>query len=333
MNTLTTLAPPISQVSNGVDEHSEQTYQALLEAYEQAGGIAAVLQSPYLASLIMNGEQVLEMHSVPGVHLTVERQRIGVAVHISVDPYTVVDQPLYLCLGMLDAEGVQYITTRYDIGAHARVAALVYWLFPHAQKVDHIADSSMHIGPDATLIYTETHYHGSTGGIRAVPQIQIHVAERGQYVGTFSLNQGNAGHFKLEYHANVGNQGLVNLTTRIYGTDHDDIRVQKNVHLNGSGARGMLNTHIAARDHAHSRVYTTMVGHAAGACGHIDCTSIIHGQAMAENVPRVVIHHSQARITQTATVGRVNQCELERLVAQGLDADTALDMLIQEMLA
>ncbi len=332
MNTLTTLELPISQVSNGVKQHSEQTYQALLEAYEQAGGIAAVLQSPYLASLIMNAEQVLEIHNVPGVHLEVERQRMGIAVHITVEPYTVVDQPLYLCLGMLDAEGVQHITTRYDIGTHARVAVLVYWLFPHAQKVDHITDTSMHIGPDATLVYTETHYHGRTAGVRAVPQMQICVAERGQYIGTLNLDQGNAGHFKLDCHANVGDQGLVNLTTRIYGTDNDDIWVQKNVHLNGSGARGMLNTHIAARDQAHSRVCTTVVGHAAGTCGHIDCTSIIHGQAMAESMPRVVIHHSQARITQTATVGGVNQCELERLVAQGLDADTALDMLMQEML-
>lgn len=333
MDPLTTLAPPASQVGNGADQHWEQTYQALLDAYEQAGGIAAVLQSPYLASLIMNGEQVLEMHSVPGVHLAIERQPIGVTIHITVEPYTVVDQPLYLCLGMLDPQGVQHITTRYDIGAHARVAVLVYWLFPHAQKVDHMPDTAMHIGPDATLVYTETHYHGCTAGVRAVPQIQICVAERGQYIGTLNLDQGNAGHFKLDCHAHVGNQGLVNLTTRIYGTDNDDIWVQKNVHLNGNGARGMLNTRIAARDQAHSRVYTTIVGHAAGACGHIDCAAIIHGQAMAESMPRVVIHHSQARVTQAATVGGVNECELERLVAQGLDVDTALDMLMQEMLA
>ncbi len=331
MNTLTTLTPSASQV-NGTNRHWEQTYQALLDAYEQAGGMAAVLQSPHLASLIMNGEQVLEIHNVPGVHLEVERQRMGVAVHITVEPYTVIDQPLYLCLGMLETEGVQHITTRYDIGAHARVAVLVYWLFPHAKKVDHMADTSMHIGPEATLVYTETHYHGHTDGIRGIPQMQICVAERAQYVGTLNLTQGNAGHFKLDCYANVGTQGLVNLTTRIYGTHHDDIRVQKNVHLNGSGARGMLNTRIAARDQAHSRVYATMVGHAAGTCGHIDCTSIIHGQAMAESMPRVVLHHSQARITQASTVGGVNQYDLERLVAQGVDMDTALDMLIQEML-
>ena len=102
--------------------------------------------------------------------------------------------------------------------------------------------------------------------------------------------------------------------------------------LNGEGARGLTKTRVAVRDQATSEIYTTAEGNAPGAVGRMDCTEIVRGQAVARNVPTVVVRDDGARVTHEAAIGSVNRKELETLMARGLDEDDAVDIIIRGML-
>jgi len=87
------------------------------------------------------------------------------------------------------------------------------------------------------------------------------------------------------------------------------------------------------RDRAVGDVFTTAEGNAPGARGHMDCTEIVRGQAVARNTPIVIVRNDQARVTHEAAIGSVSRKELETLMARGLSEDDAVDIIIRGILA
>jgi Fe-S cluster assembly scaffold protein SufB len=304
----------------------------MLEAYRQAGGDPASLQLPEVATLVVSGNQVLASHSVPGIRFDAESLPQGVSAHIMVEPGTRLERPVHLCFGVIPAEGVQEIIADYTIGDGAEVQFLAHCSFPNAVKVQHRMQAQVHVGRDASLTYTEEHYHGQTGGVEVLPSAKVRVDEGGRFVTTFSLTRGRVGRLALDYAVDVAAGGVVEMTTKAYGSGDDQIRVDEVVYLNGEKARGLTKTRVAVRQAATSQVFTTMEGNAPGARGHMDCTEIVRDTAEAHNTPLVVVRDDQAQVTHEAAIGTVNRKELESLLARGLDEDEAVDLIIRGMI-
>ncbi|MGB9640613.1 MAG: SufB/SufD family protein, partial [Anaerolineales bacterium] len=193
-------------------------------------------------------------------------------------------------------------------------------------------DARVHVGRNASLTYTEEHFHGSEGGVEVLPKAKVIIDEGGRYVTTFNLTRGRIGKMEIDYEIEVGSKGVVEMVTKAYGHEDDEVKVNEIVHLNGEKARGLTRTRVAVRDQATSKVFTTMEGNAAGARGHMDCTEIVRGKAIAQNTPIVVVRDDQAQVTHEAAIGTVNRKELETLLARGLDEEEAVDLIIRGMI-
>lgn len=308
-------------------------FEAILEAYEQAGGDPSFLRSPRVASLVVSGNKVLGANEVPGVKMEAEELPDGVKARVEVAPNAHIEHPVHLCFGVIPAEGLQRILSEFEIGAGARVKFLAHCTFPNAQDLKHVMEAKIHIGARASLEYSEAHYHGPHGGIEVVPRAEVTVDEGGRYISTFTLIHGRVGQLAIDYTVDVAARGVAELTARAYGTGDDATSVQETVRLNGAGARGLTKTRVAVRDQATSEVLTTAEGNAPGARGHMDCTEIVRDNAVARNVPIVIVRDERARVTHEAAIGSVAKKELETLMARGLDEDTAVDVIIRGMLA
>ena len=310
-----------------------QEFEAILKAYEQAGGKPDVLQAPRVASAIVSGNQVLAVNLVEGVNIEAQEIETGVRVRITVDPGTKVDYPVHLCFGVVPSEGVQEILSEFEIGEGAEVGFLAHCTFPNAVDVKHVMDAHIHVGPGATMRYSEAHYHGTSGGIEVLPTTHAQVDEGGRLESEFSLVHGRVGRLEVQTEVDVADHGTVELVAKAYGSAEDQIKVDEVVRLNGDGARGLTKTRAAVRDQATSEIHTTAEGNAPGAVGHMDCTEIVRGRAMARNVPVVVVRDDRARVTHEAAIGSVSQKELETLMARGLEEEDAVDIIIRGMLA
>lgn len=307
-------------------------YEALLEAYRQAGGDPAVLRAPKAATLVVSANRVLAANEAPGVHFEAEALPDGVRARIMVEPEARIAQPVHLCFGMLPAEGVQRIEAHYEIGAGAQVEFIAHCTFPNAVRLKHVMDAHIHVGTGATMQYRESHYHGPHGGIEVLPKAQVTVDAGGRFLTSFILVQGRVGRLEFDYDVAVGEHGVAELSTKAYGQADDYLHVNETLHLNGEGARGLTKTRIAVRDQATSEVYTTAEGNAPGARGHMDCTEIVRDAAIARNMPVVVVRNDRAQVTHEASIGSVNHKELETLMAHGLDEEAAVDVIIRGML-
>ena len=307
-------------------------FEAILKAYEQAGGKPDALRTPRVASAVISANRVLAVNLVEGVHIEAEELEHGVAAHIAVAPGTHVEYPVHLCFGMIPTEGRQEIISEFEIGQGAEVGFLAHCTFPNAVDLEHVMDAHIHVGPGATMRYSEGHYHGLQGGIVVLPVTHAQVDEGGRLESEFSLVHGRVGRLEIQFEVDVAAGGVVELVAKAYGSADDKIKVNEVIRLNGEGARGLTRTRAAVRDRAISEVYTTAEGNAPGAVGHMDCTEIVRGKAVARNVPVVVVRDVQARVTHEAAIGSVNRQELETLMARGLDEADAVDVIIRGML-
>lgn len=307
-------------------------FEAILQAYEAAGGKVTALQSDRIASAVISANKVLFVNEIPGIHIEAEELPTGIRAHIRVDPGTRVEYPVHLCFGMIPQEGLQEILPVFEIGEDAEVGFLAHCTFPNALNLRHVMDGRIHVGPGATMRYTEAHYHGPHGGIQVLPISHVVVEEGGRFENEFNLTHGRVGRLEIRVEVDVGAQGVAELVAKAYGFADDSIRVEEVIRLNGPNARGLTRTRIAVRDRAVSEVYTTAEGNAPGARGHMDCTEIVRGEAVARNTPIVIVRDDEARVTHEAAIGSVSRKELETLMARGLDEDEAVDIIIRGML-
>jgi len=307
-------------------------FEAMMQAYEQAGGKSDILRTPRVASAVISGNRVLATNLVEGVSIETEETEHGVRASVTVAPGTKVDYPVHLCFGMIASEGRQEIVSEFEIGEGAEVGFLAHCTFPNAIDLQHVMDARIHVGPGATMRYSETHYHGPHGGISVLPTTHAQVDEGGWLESEFNLTHGRVGRLDVCFEVDVAAAGVIELTTKAYGLAEDEIGVNEIIRLNGEGARGLTKTRVAVRDQAASEIYTTTEGNAPGAVGHMDCTEIVRGAAVARNVPVVVVRNERARVTHEAAIGSVNRKEMETLMARGLDEAAAVDIIIRGML-
>lgn len=305
---------------------------AMLEAYRQAGGEPQALGLPDVATLVISANEVLVTHEIPGVRFEAEPLEQGVRAVIRVQAGAKIESPVHLCFGVLPAEGVQHIVADYEIGGGAQAEFLAHCSFLNAVQVEHRMEARIAVGDNASLTYTEEHFHGPVGGVVVLPRAEVKVGKGGRFITTFALTRGRIGRMELDYCVEAEAEAVVEMITRAFGSEDDRVRVSEVVRLNGRGARGLTRTRVAVRDRAQSDVFTTMEGNAPGARGHMDCTEIVRGLAQARNSPLVVVRDDQAQVTHEAAIGTVNPKQLETLLARGLGEDEAVDLIIRGMM-
>ena len=328
-HTTTQVKPSVLQQRNPA---WAREFEAILKAYEQAGGRSDILKTPKVASAVISGNKVLAVNLVDGVDIQTEELENGARAQITVAPGTKVDYPVHLCFGMTDENGLQEILPVFEIGEGAEIGFLAHCTFPNAVDLKHVMDARIHIGPNATMRYSESHYHGPAGGIEVLPTTHAQIDEGGRLESEFNLVHGRVGRLDIQFEVDVAAGGVVELSAKAFGSEDDDIKVNEVVRLNGKGARGLTKTRVAVRDRAVSEIYTTAEGNAPGAVGHMDCTEVVRGNAVARNVPIVVVRNDQARVTHEAAIGSVGKKELETLMSRGMDEDEAVDIIIRGML-
>lgn len=309
-------------------EQPIELLDALLSQYPDA----ALLSRPQVAHVVVDGQRMVSSQSVPGVEIHAEEQGGAIAIRIEVAPGVRVENPIHTCVGLLLPHGSQHIRLDVRLGAHAAAQVVSHCLFPSAEKVIHVMESTVELGEGAELRHSEGHFHGPYGGIEVYPRANVKVGPHAHYFTDFSLTSGRVGKLELDYRVTVEKQGVAEITTRVYGRGSDAIRIADELLLAGEEARGLIKSRVAVEDEATSSVVGVTHGLAAGARGHMDCKEIVRGHAVASAEPIVKVEHPEAMITHEAAVGTVDQKQLETLMAHGLTPEEAVDVVISGLL-
>lgn len=306
--------------------------EALMTAYGEAGGDKAILENIEIAHLVADGHKLLSMQGVAGLEVDAHETPTGISARVVVKEGIKLRNPVHLCFGVLHKKGTQKIRMDVKLEKNSSAHVIAHCIFPKAEKVRHIMDAVVEIGEGAEMRYSETHYHGLYGGIEVVPKSVVKIGKGGRYFADFTLTTGRVGSLDIDYSVEAGENAVTELTARVFGHVHDDIKIKEKVVLQGENARGIIKTRVAIEDDARAEVTGITEGNAAGARGHVDCMEIVKDRAVAKAIPIVNVTNPLAKVTHEAAIGSVDKRQMETLMAHGLTPEEAVDIIVKGIL-
>jgi Fe-S cluster assembly scaffold protein SufB len=304
----------------------------VIKAYVQAGGDKGALADPGTAHLVAHGHSLLSSRDVPGLTVDATETATGIAANVTVHERIVLDKPVHLCFSMLHAKGTQEIKMQVKLEAGASAVFIAHCIFPNAEKIVHSMDATIELAEGAEMRYSETHYHGLSGGIEVLPKLAVKLGKSSRYFTDFLLTTGRVGKLGIDYTVDAGEGSIAELTARVFGHATDRIEIQETIRLQGENARGLVKARVAIEDDATAEIRGVMEGNAAGARGHVDCMEIVKDRAVARAVPTVQVNHPLAKVTHEAAIGSVDKRQLETLMAHGLTPEEATDVIVKGIL-
>lgn len=305
---------------------------ALYQAFRQIGEDPAQILTSDTPYLVAYGHEIVGMQTVEGVIIIPRRTQHGIEARVTVLEGRRIETPVHLCFGLFEQFGVQNVTLQLTMEVNSRATFWSHCLFTTPEIARHTMTATVDIQAGAQLTYNEVHYHGLSGGIEVIPHAQVTVGPRARYTTDFTLVQGRVGKLDIDYNVDVAEDGVAELTSKVYGRVTDTIRIREAVSLNGARARGLVKSRVAVEDEATAEIIGATYGNAAAARGHVDCLEIVRGNAKASAMPEVRVTHPLAKVTHEAAIGSVDQKQLETLMARGLSPEEAVDRIILGML-
>ncbi len=196
------------------------------------------------------------------------------------------------------------------------------------QSSEHDGIHRFHIGKNAHIKYVEKHYgEGDGKGDRILnPTTEIFMAENSfcemesvQIKGVDSTKRDTFA--KLEAGARL--VILEKLMTHGDQVAHSDMVIE----LNGEDASSQIISRSVAKDNSEQIFYPRAVGNAK--CkAHVQCDSIIMGNAHIRSIPEIAANHCEANIVHEAAIGRINNDQLLKLQTLGKTEEEAEEIII-----
>lgn len=278
--------------------------------------------------------KVLSFGYPDGVVMEAKETPEGVEAIVTIKKNKKIVEPLFFCFGLKGPKDNQQIVPRIVLEEGAEVKIVAHCSFPHAAMSSHKMEGEFVIGKNAKFFYEEHHYHGTKSGAMVMPKLFVDVQEGGAFESKFSLSKGSVGKVSIEVEVKLGKNAKSDIETKVLGRGEKDIvTIIDKVTLEGENSKSLIKMRAAAKDGGRVFMQGETCANAAGAVGHVDCQEIVTGVgSVAKAVPIVEVSNDQARITHEASVGKINQKELETLMTRGLDEDEATDLIIEAMM-
>lgn len=284
--------------------------------------------------LFLNYNKIVSTREIAGVELIGKELPNGFKGTVKIKKNAKIKKPIYFCFGVIPERGEQLILPDFIIEDGAEVTILAHCSFPNARNVTHKMTATVKIGKGAKYTYEERHYHGLHSGALVFPNFKVKVEPGGTFNTTFILSESTVG--KLEIHLEV--IALANTSTKIETkvmgkSKKDNVAIFDKIYLKGTNAKSLIKMRAAAVGGGKVLMQGETYASAPGAFGHVDCREIVSGKnSRAKAIPIVEVTNDQARVTHEASVGKVNQKELDTIMARGLNEEEATEFLIKGLL-
>ena len=131
------------------------------------------------------------------------------------------------------------------------------------------------------------------------------------------------------FYCEAGSEVVVTERLRTHGdqTAESDMTIE----LNGRDARGRVISRSVAQDGSRQVFRPVMVGNSQ-CFGHVQCDSIIMGDARISSIPAIVANHVDAQLIHEAAIGRIAGDQILKLMTLGLTEQEAEEKILDGFL-
>lgn len=283
---------------------------------------------------IANFNKILGENMPSGIIVNRKETVNGINFNITVEKNKIFKKPLCFCFGMINNKSkTQNININLFLKKGSSLKIIAYCSFPQNTKLAHIMKGEIKLEERANLTYLEKHIHNKVGITKVNASLDINISKKAKFKSNFEMLNGRAGFINLNYHCSVYEMASAEMKVKLKGYGNDKIKINESANLIGKKSKCYLESKIAVKNHASAEVYNKITAKGEYAKGHINCKEILQDNGSVKAYPIAEVLHPKARVTHEASLGGVDNKQLDALMTKGLSEKKAEELIIQGMLA
>ena len=198
---------------------------------------------------------------------------------------------------------------------------------------EHDGIHAFHIGRNARVKYVEKHYGEGDGlGENIMNPTTIAYLEEGAFLQMETSQIAGIDSTRRETRVECGKGAEVVVTERLLTHGKQRADSDMTILLNGEDSKGRVISRSVAQDES-VQVFRPVVEGNAKCFGHVQCDSIIMGNAKISSVPAITANDLDAQLIHEAAIGRIAGDQLLKLETLGLTPEEAEDRILKGFLA
>ena len=191
---------------------------------------------------------------------------------------------------------------------------------------------TFHVGKNAKVRYYEKHYgEGAGTGKRIFTPPTIAYLEEGASIHMETTQIRGVDSTKRYTKIVVGPGGEGTITEKLLTDGAQVAESEMDIVLAGDGASGRVISRSVAQDESQQIFYPRMIGEAK-CFGHVQCDSIIMGNAKIKSIPAITAECPDAQLIHEAAIGRIAGDQLMKLMTLGLTEEEAEERILNGFL-
>ena len=201
------------------------------------------------------------------------------------------------------------------------------------QDSRHDGIHTFYVGKNSRVKYTEKHYGDGDGrGGRIMnPQTVVYL-EEGATIQMDTTQIRGVDSTKRDTKIVCGKDAEAIITERLLTHGDQIAESDMEIVLDGENAKGRVISRSVAQDESSQVFYPRMVGNAA-CFGHVQCDSIIMGDAKIKSIPAITANCTEAQLVHEAAIGKIAGDQLLKLETLGLTEAEAEERILKGFLA
>ena len=201
------------------------------------------------------------------------------------------------------------------------------------QDSRHDGVHTFYVGKNSKVKYTEKHYGGGDGrgGKIMNPETVVYLDE-GAFLQMESTQIRGVDSTKRNTKIVCGKGAEAVITERLLTHGNQTAVSDMEIVLDGQDAKGRVISRSVAQEDSEQVFYPRMVGNAE-CFGHVQCDSIIMGNAKIKSIPAVIANCPEAQLVHEAAIGKIAGEQLLKLQTLGLTEEEAEDCILKGFLA
>ena len=194
---------------------------------------------------------------------------------------------------------------------------------------------TFYIGKNSRVHYAEKHYGendpGEIGKNIMNPQTIVYLGENStMQMDTVQIRGIDSTKRYTKFVCEAGSEVVV--TERLLTHGEQLAESDMIIELNGEDAKGRVISRSVAQDKSEQIFRPVVIGNAA-CFGHVQCDSIIMGEARIQSVPAITANSTEAQLIHEAAIGKIAGDQLLKLETLGLTSEEAEDTILKGFLA
>jgi len=201
-----------------------------------------------------------------------------------------------------------------------------------SDKSQHDGVHTFYVGENSKVHYVEKHYgEGEGTGERIMNPETVVYLDKGASIQLDTTQIRGVDSTKRYTKVVVKDGGEAVINEKLLTHDRQHATSEMDIILAGPDSKGRVISRSVAQDTSQQVFYPRMIGDAAG-FGHVQCDSILMGQAKIQSIPAITANHPDAQLIHEAAIGRIAGDQILKLMTLGLTEEEAEEEILNGFL-